>query len=312
MGACEIIEVSEFKSRKLKIGNVSKAEKSAKKKDSSEKPKQRKEVFAFESPADMKAVNDWLFDNRKYLHYLLFNMEFLLGRRVDDIMNTKWNLIYNPNGTYKDYWDAEEGKTGKLGISRITKALEYVIERYCKATGCDPAENNYSNKVSLQYTGNYRGKCITYEGYRKQLKKAQKACGIRYNIGSHSMRKSLGKYSIENHPDDPLAKSIMQDIFGHSSESVTNRYIGLTQKKNDGYFFDISNFYFDAVVDGKEYTAPNQQYIASYRVSDIRSIIAMAYEEGIKNASIMEPNVHIDNVNSILELLDESKVGTRG
>lgn len=311
MSACEIIEVSEYKNKKLKVKNISQ-KLNEKCETKCKSTGQSKEVFAFETPADMKAVNDWLFNNEKYIQYLLFNMEFLLGRRVKDIMNTEWEWIFDINGTCKTHWGKEESKTSKRNNPKITTALIYVIDKYCEVTGCNPADNNYKNKVSLQWTGNYRGRHISYEGYRKQLKEAQKACGIKYNIGSHSLRKSLGKYSIENHPDDPLAKSIVQDIFGHSSESITNRYIGLTQKQKDQYFLDLEAFYFNTVVNGMDYETPKQQYIASYKVGDIRRIVAMAYEEGMKNASITNPNVHIENVNSILDLLDESKIGTRG
>jgi len=64
------------------------------------------------------------------------------------------------------------------------------------------------------------------------LKKAADACGIPGRIGTHTMRKTFGYHYYKNTKDI----AALQSLFGHSSPSITLRYIGITQDDHDAAY----------------------------------------------------------------------------
>ena len=53
--------------------------------------------------------------------------------------------------------------------------------------------------------------------------------GLKYNIGTHSLRKTFGYHHYKQFKDIV----ILQKIFNHSSSDITLRYIGIDQDKID-------------------------------------------------------------------------------
>lgn len=56
------------------------------------------------------------------------------------------------------------------------------------------------------------------------LREAGEACGLD-RIGTHSMRKTFGYHFYERTKNI----AVLQEIYGHSSEEITKRYIGINQ-----------------------------------------------------------------------------------
>lgn len=310
--------------------NGSKAEK----KSEEQKSEKRKvnvginTVSAFKTPTDVKRVSDWLIEHKKYLHKFLFDLELVLGRRCGDILNTKWSAFFNLDGSYKEFWTPSERimeetdgnertlkgeqKTGKYIPIPIGKTIKHSITEYCRNTGCDPAKNDYNNLISLQLTGNYKNRPISYTGFLKPLKRAAKECGITYKVATHSMRKTFGKSIIETNPDDPNAKAIAQDLFGHSSDRITNRYIGLdTERKNEAVS-RVDEMFYETFVEGTEYVSPETKYIMSLKTSDLRELLTLAYTEGTKAQKEDDWEQHMERVNAIFEMAEELRIGVRG
>ena len=61
---------------------------------------------------------------------------------------------------------------------------------------------------------------------RKKLKDAAKACGIKQNIGTHTLRKTFGYFHYQSNHDIVF----LQRLFGHSSALITMRYIGIADE----------------------------------------------------------------------------------
>ncbi|MBR1453665.1 MAG: tyrosine-type recombinase/integrase, partial [Lachnospiraceae bacterium] len=59
------------------------------------------------------------------------------------------------------------------------------------------------------------------------LNEAAKEAGITENIGTHSMRKTFGYWHYQQNHDIRL----LMEIFQHSSEDVTLRYIGVNAER---------------------------------------------------------------------------------
>ena len=60
--------------------------------------------------------------------------------------------------------------------------------------------------------------------------------GINKNVGSHTLRKTFGRFVFHNAEDKNKALVVLQTIFNHSSPAVTSRYIGLTDEEVSDVF----------------------------------------------------------------------------
>ena len=277
-----------------------------KKTKSNKKKGQKSEVYAFELD-DVKAIMNHLQETEKWIHYLIFVLTCNMARRINDTLSLCWYHIYNPKtGCIRDdLLEITEEKTDKLANPRINSACRAAIELYIEKTGCDPATNNYSEYVFTQLSGTYKGRVISPEGYRKVLKSAAEAVGVKYNVGSHSARKFFGKMNRMLHPNDYDSMQILQTIYNHSDTKTTNSYIGLTKEKTDKYYEDMGTF-FDSYVTGNEkYIPENSSLIVSLDYNDLRDIIKTTYEAGAENAGEKDISVHIDTLNTILSLIED-------
>ena len=225
---------------------------------------QKSEVYAYE-PADMARMLSYFRDNGKWIHYLLFTVQTNTARRVGDLIGYTDEDGVRHNGLcWDDFFEPETGafraeiksfceqKTNKIANPFIAASVRDAVQLYCEKTGCDPSANAYHDPVFLQLAGTHKGKVLSYEGARFALKEAAKACGVVYNVGTHSARKGFGSVSMALHPGDNICKATLQSIYNHSSEAVTNRYIDVTKKKADGLHKDFSDFWTKYVVNGEE------------------------------------------------------------
>ena len=71
-----------------------------------------------------------------------------------------------------------------------------------------------------------KNQAITRERAYTIIKTACNDCGV-YNVGTHTLRKRLACFYTNNRKNIGM----LMDIFNHSSENITLRYIGITQEK---------------------------------------------------------------------------------
>ncbi len=271
------------------------------------KKKGRKsEVYAFEID-DMRKVTKYFADHNMWLHNMAFVFGCNMARRIGDTLSLTWEHIYNPETgrMRQDIMEIVEDKTDKLANPRINEAVKEAIETYIEKTGVDVAKNGYREPVFMQLSGTHAGKVMSADGYRKALKKVAKECGIEYNVGTHSTRKTFGKMSRMLHPNDYDSMETLQTIFNHSDTKTTKNYIGLTKEKVDQYYDDMGNFYAEYVTGDKDFHAESAKTVVNVDINDLRDLIAMAYTEGQKNAGAADAKTHIDSINAILSILDD-------
>lgn len=262
------------------------------------------EVFAF-SFEDAKKVLDYFRDHEKWIHYLLFTITCNMARRIGDTLKFKWVNFYNPKtGNIRENIFIQEEKTDKFSNPRINQAVKDAIALYIEKTGCDPSTDDYQKPVFYQLSGTHKGTLLSYSGCIKALKKAAAEVGIEYNVGMHSTRKTFGAMTMALHPGDYDSKSVLQGIYRHSSEQMTQRYIGLTKKREDEYFDDYGKAFDDYIVGDKVFNDVAAKPVVSLDVNDLRAIISMAYEAGMKNAECSDVTVHINAQNEIMGIVD--------
>ena len=295
----QVIRFVQPKEQKLKKDGTPKNIKCNKKKG------RKSEVYPFEIQ-DVKKMITYFKENEMWVQYLIFIFGINLARRVGDTLALTWEHIYNPDtGKMRtDLLEIVEDKTDKLANPHINSACRKAIELFLAKTGINPAENNYKNYVFMQVSGNFKGNVITADGYRKTLKKAARAVGIEYNIGTHSTRKTFGMISRMLHPGDYDSMELLQTIYNHADTKTTKHYIGLTKQKIDAYYDDLGNFFDDYVTGDKTYENISDRPIVSLDMNDLRDIISMAYKAGSNNAGNSDPMVHIDAVNEIMKKIE--------
>lgn len=74
----------------------------------------------------------------------------------------------------------------------------------------------------------------------KILKTAAKEIGIKFNVGTHSLRKTFGYHQLKTHDDNATFLCELQEMFGHSSPQITLRYCGLGGEKICQYYNDVN------------------------------------------------------------------------
>lgn len=263
----------------------------------------KSEVYSLEIE-DMKKIISYFEDNNKWLPYLIFVLSCNMARRIGDTMSLTWEHFFNPKtGLMRTYvLGFKEEKTDKLANPRINSACKAAIEKYIEKTGCVPSDNGYKTNVCRQLSGTHKGSDMSTSGYYKALKKAATEVGITYNVGTHSPRKTFGRFNRMIHPADPDSKELLKMIYNHADTKVTERYIGITKEKIDEYYDDFGRFFDDYITGDKEYVSSSP--IISLDSNDLYDLLKMAYEEGMKNANAY-PMAHVEAIATIMGLVPE-------
>ena len=201
------------------------------------------EVYPFTTEEEIKAMID-LFnkhieesssDSQRQVacrNKMLFLIGINVGLRASDLVGLRYSFFYNDDMTFKNSYTLQPKKTRKqkkfvkLYFNQVVKkAITDYIEEY-------PVQdlNDYLFK-SRKGDG-----CITEKSLWKILNHSAIEAGIKQNIGSHSLRKTFGRFVFHNAVDKNKALVILQTIFNHSSPAVTSRYIGLTNDEVSDVF----------------------------------------------------------------------------
>ncbi|MDY2883719.1 MAG: site-specific integrase [Romboutsia timonensis] len=154
-----------------------------------------------------------------YRNYLLFVIGINTGLRISDILPLK---VKDVTGTHIMI---KEKKTGKNKRFKINENLRAEIGKYI----CTMQNDEYL------FPSRKGDKPITRVQAYRILNKVADKLGIN-EIGTHTLRKTFGYWHYQQHKD----VAILQEIFNHSSPSVTLRYIGINSDIIDS---SIDNFY---------------------------------------------------------------------
>lgn len=170
---------------------------------------------------------DKIVEVREYLseksqrNELLLGFGIYTGIRTSDILGIKIKDVYK-----KDHFTIVEQKTvksrKKSRIITVTKRMPIVskLKRLLSAY-CNERDSNEYIFKSRQG----KNKPITRIRAYDILREAAEACGLK-EIGTHTLRKTFG-YRMYIINENNIA--LLMDIFGHSKEYITLKYIGVNQ-----------------------------------------------------------------------------------
>ncbi len=120
----------------------------------------------------------------------------------------------------------KEKKTNKQRSIKINKDLKEIVELIVKKT-------KVTDLNELIFINNYGTKAIDKSYVNVVLKEIVKKYRIKLdgNVSTHTFRKTLGRRVMEvnNYSNEILV--LFMDLFGHSSMSLTKRYLGIREQE---------------------------------------------------------------------------------
>lgn len=263
-----------------------------------------KDVYTIE---EAKIVCDYFKNNEQWIHYLAFSMSFNFGRRISDILSLRWSDIFDDCGEFRYHLNIKEKKTGKFASPAINSGVKETVLSYLEHMGINPEndgyEDEYNGFVFMQHTGTHKGHVLTYSGAYNGIKRAAEKTGIKSNVATHSARRLYGKTICEENPNDPTRMECLQEMFGHSDQRVTRRYIGINKDKIDKYSEDVGRVFTEFIDGDRTEQKIDNKYIVSISTPDLRSIVMMAVEKGSVCESEKEKMEAINDVLSYAEAL---------
>lgn len=160
---------------------------------------------------------------------LLFILGINVGLRISDILKLKIKDMAKPDGVVKEYVSIKEQKTGKTKRFYLGKIVKKTAQEYLDSL----LELELEHFVFKSRKG--VNKAITRHQAYRIINQAAEMIGlverdaqgriITGEIGTHTLRKTFGYHAYKKGTDIVL----LQDIFNHSSPSMTLRYIGFTE-----------------------------------------------------------------------------------
>jgi len=158
---------------------------------------------------------------RGYRDYLLFVMGINTGLRISDLLKIKVEDVED-----KTHIVINEEKTGKTKRFLINYKLKSDLEKYIE--NMQPWEYLFQSQKGTN-------KPISRVQAYRILRAAAVEIGLD-SVGTHTLRKTFGYFHYHEHKDVAL----LQELFNHSSPSITLDYIGINQDTMDR---TIENFY---------------------------------------------------------------------
>lgn len=147
-------------------------------------------------------------EDEKY--YIMFLTGIYGGLRISDILKLKIKDVKGKKGIKN-----RDKKTGKENTIEFHKTLIKAYDVYCSDKDPDDylikSPEGYNNPITRQTAWN-------------QIKKAGEKNKV-YNLGTHSLRKTFGYHYYK----DTKNIGVLMNVFNHSKESTTLKYIGVIQ-----------------------------------------------------------------------------------
>jgi len=159
--------------------------------------------------------------DENYKFCLLISIGVFTGLRISDLLNLKYSDLLNSDTFY-----IKEKKTQKQRSIKVNKDLKEIVNRIVQKSKVNDLEQ-------LIFINKYGTKSIDKSYVNVKLKEIIKMYRIRLdgNASTHTFRKTLGRRVMEvnNYSNESLI--LLMDLFGHSSMSITKRYLGIREQE---------------------------------------------------------------------------------
>ena len=127
--------------------------------------------------------------------------------------------------------------------------------------------------------------------------------GVEYPVSTHSYRKYFGNLIYKLHPNRADRLTILKILFGHSSEKITEVYIGDIDETKDLFVSDFSKF-LEKSYGGEEYMIDDSPVI-TFRTQDLRQMVSNIYMEAKRNIGKSDD---VSVINSLITMAENMRV----
>lgn len=179
---------------------------------------------------DFISVITRLEKDENYKFCLLIAIGVFTGLRISDLLSLKYSdLLSGETFTIK------EKKTNKQRSIKINRDLKEIVERIIKKTKA-------SDLNELIFVNKYGTKAIDKSYVNVVLKEIVKKYSIKLdgNVSTHTFRKTLGRRVMEVNKYSNESLVLLMDLFGHSSMSITKRYLGIREQEIHNVYDSLS------------------------------------------------------------------------
>lgn len=211
----------------------------SKKKPNNCKTGERQTVYPIKTHKDIIAMANWLYEHKNNKYVLAFTLGINLGLRANELLDLKMNQVFSPDGSVRLIEDEEDTSDGiDIYQSKTKKHRTVFLNAACKDAleWAFPIKGAYLHSEEYLFPSREDG-AIQVGTFRKVLKEAAAACGLKQNIGTHTCRKTWGWHQYKyNSEKANLDITMLQRAFGHSSPEVTLRYLGITDEEDKALY----------------------------------------------------------------------------
>lgn len=165
-----------------------------------------------------------------YKFCLLIAIGVFTGLRISDLLTLTYSDLLN-----NDTFSIKEMKTKKQRSIKVNKDLKEIVSRIV-------SKSNITNLNQLIFINRYETKSIDKSYVNVKLKEIVKKYRIKIdgNVSTHTFRKTLGRRVMEvnNYSNESLV--LLMELFGHSSMSITKRYLGIREQEIHNVYDSLS------------------------------------------------------------------------
>jgi integrase len=170
---------------------------------------------------DFKSLIGKLERDGEFKFCLLFSIGVFTGLRISDLLRLRFSQFEN-----SEILTIQEQKTKKTRRIKINQDLKEIVDRvkgrmvvtdtdqyiFLNRFGTKPIDKSYVNVKLKELLKQYN---IVLEG----------------NASSHLFRKTLGNrvLRLNNYSNESVI--LLMELFGHSSPSITKKYLGIREKE---------------------------------------------------------------------------------
>ncbi|MGB1102283.1 MAG: tyrosine-type recombinase/integrase [Crocinitomicaceae bacterium] len=168
--------------------------------------------------------------DENYKFCLLISIGVFTGLRISDLLTLRYSDLLE-----SDTFQIQEQKTKKVRSIKVNKDLREIVERIVK-------KSNVQNLNEQIFLNRFGTKTIDKSYVNVKLKEIVQYYRIKVsgNVSTHTFRKTLGRRVMEMNNYSNQSLVLLMDLFGHSSMSITKRYLGIREQEIHNVYDSLS------------------------------------------------------------------------
>ena len=175
----------------------------------------------------LSRLADFFLKRGEFRNYLLIIFGTCTALRISDLLKLRWEDVYDfEKKKYRHHIFLTEKKTGKEKQVALNRDLINALK-----IGFQHRNGNY-----IFSNGRKKENHISRAHAYRIIKNAAKEVGIEGTIGCHSLRKTFGYFAWKY---EKISVALLMEIYNHSSESTTKRYLGIAQDDVNQVYLNI-------------------------------------------------------------------------